>query len=621
MSSGGGSPGAGSTRPPGGRPAPSSTRVTGGAAQRNLSPKTLDLGRGFLSALFMAVRTAQIHDASNRAFERAVQGVRVAAEALFAATGGFSVSFVEESAFLNGVRLRFDGGTFDSMRTLRHILESKSLGGIEMRAPPAYEAIRQLITLFSPSAPVSETRVASDLLAAQIELLGVQRFADQSRDGVKIDRRVFAVQSYAKLLLALREQRVLSAKEGGAGMSHVPRLRAVRVVQDLVELAGDRLDFLLRLGSNHAGAPIDELHGVNVSLLSIVLAHALGLGRQDQVDVGVAGLFHDVGRSDAAEPRRLLGHVPRRSVVPAEASGDVLSDPTPIDPFPLAARIPEEHLATASVVDPAERRQPATAAPAYDGPLDVIPDGDDQPLEPGDSLHFISAADIDPDGFLQPADTLMERVDPYHPMSHVEDAGQPLHPEECLISQEHPHTSASFARLLAAGGLSRAGLVRAVVAAEHHSLTGEHAALSGGRPVAHLFSRIVAVADAYDALTSGLGSDNGVPVHPLDALAMLSGDRSARFDPKVIDLLINILRAFPAGTEVVLESGQVAVVASHAGGTRWDRPVVRTATTPPRIIDLMALEGDRFATRIVGTRLFMGHHGGAVAEGGAARRR
>jgi len=100
-------------------------------ANRALSPKAIELGRGFLSALFMGLRTAQIHDSSNKAFERAVQNVRTAAEGLYSATGGFSVSFVDESAFLNGVRLRFDGTTFDAMVTLRHILEQKDLGGIE----------------------------------------------------------------------------------------------------------------------------------------------------------------------------------------------------------------------------------------------------------------------------------------------------------------------------------------------------------------------------------------------------------------------------------------------------------------------------------------------------------
>ena len=45
-----------------------------------LTPKAQELGRGFLSALFMGVRTAQIHDSGNKAFERAVDTVRDAAE-------------------------------------------------------------------------------------------------------------------------------------------------------------------------------------------------------------------------------------------------------------------------------------------------------------------------------------------------------------------------------------------------------------------------------------------------------------------------------------------------------------------------------------------------------------
>jgi hypothetical protein len=71
----------------------------------NLPPKALEHARAFLSALFMGLRTAQIHDTSNSAFTKAVDTVHRAAEALYASTGGFQVQFVDESCFLNGVRL------------------------------------------------------------------------------------------------------------------------------------------------------------------------------------------------------------------------------------------------------------------------------------------------------------------------------------------------------------------------------------------------------------------------------------------------------------------------------------------------------------------------------------
>ncbi|CAN0565535.1 unnamed protein product, partial [Laminaria digitata] len=88
-----------------------------------LSRKAADLSKNLLSALFMAVRTAKIHDPSNAAFENAVQSVFRSAQALFQATGGFSLRFVEDTVFVNGSRLRFDASAYSTVRTLRHLME------------------------------------------------------------------------------------------------------------------------------------------------------------------------------------------------------------------------------------------------------------------------------------------------------------------------------------------------------------------------------------------------------------------------------------------------------------------------------------------------------------------
>jgi HD-GYP domain-containing protein (c-di-GMP phosphodiesterase class II) len=681
---------------PTGRDPGAATRVTRGSGV--VSAKTLELGRGFMSALFMGLRTAQIHDPQNQAFERAVNGVRVAADQLYAATGGFSISFVDESAFLNGVRLRFDGGMFDSMRTLRHILESKELGGIDLRAPPSYDAVRKLLLLFS-TAEVKEEVSREDLIAAQIGVLGVQTFADQSRDGVKVDRRIFALQSYAKLLLAFREQQEKAM--AGAHGTHAPRLRAVRVVQDLVELCGDRADFLLRLGSNHAGAPIDELHAVNTALLSISIGHALGLQRPDLVDIGVAGLFHDIGRSEGREAPLPVDAGIIGADAPIAYDGELkLADgwEPPMDGSPSADRpvpytgelrlehgpaerrarkgertegaellapehlMPVEHHATPQ--DPSDVPQPAligelvppedteeayfsltepnefgmttqaSVAPSFDGielPEDTAA-GDDEPIEldpsallspaegtaeddalviPVEALDLLSEGANSTEPTMPPVldeSALMPVEEPSPPIVPLgldaelrEIPGQPGHPEELISTTTHPHTAVSLVRLIAGGGIGRSSLTRAIVASEHHVLLGERYDWGDQRPRSHLFSRIVAVADAYDALTGGLGSEDGVPMMPLDALQYLASDPAGRVDLRLVDVLINILRAFPVGTLVVLDNGESAKVTSQAGGTRWDRPVVKTLTDPPRSVDLMLRDEGRFRARIIAT--------------------
>lgn len=443
-----------------------------GGLRQDLSDKTLDQGKNFLSSLFMAVRTAQIHQPGNKAFITAVDGVHRAAETLFASTSGFSVQFVEDVAFLNGLRLRFDTSSFGAIRTLRRIFEEHDLGGITMRTPPSRAAIHRLTILFSapPRSESSEADLVTkeELQELDIGLLGVQHFGDADPD-FKVDRRVFALQCYAKLLLGIREQleRLRAAKKDGGRMTaKPPRLRAVRVIQDLVELCDDRPDFLLRAASNREGAELIEVMGANSCVLAIATGYALGLPRSSLVDLGVAALFHHL---DAGIGR-----------------------PIPVD---------------------------ATGAPT------------------------------------------------------------------------------AIAQLLSDGGVGPSSYTRAFLVAERPTLDAPRARTSD----AHPYSRLLGVVVAYVQLTLGWGRER--VMHPLDALAQLFNDRE-RFDARMVDLLANVLRAFPAGMEVVLDDGRRARVLTHAGGSRWDRPVVHVLDGDHGNLDLMIRGAGRFERRIVGSRIF-----------------
>ena len=73
--------------------------------------------------------------------------------------------------------------------------------------------------------------------------------------------------------------------------------------------------------------------------------------------------------------------------------------------------------------------------------------------------------------------------------------------------------------------------------------------------------------------------------------------------------------AFPKGAIVVLDDGIVGDVLSQAGGTRWDRPLVRGSKTDddakPQTHDLMLQRDGRFVQRIRGTAFFCGRASGA----------
>lgn len=91
-----------------------------------------------------------------------------------------------------------------------------------------------------------------------------------------------------------------------------------------------------------------------------------------------------------------------------------------------------------------------------------------------------------------------------------------------------------------------------------------------GRP--SLFGRILAVCEAYDALTV-LGPDLR---RPAGALAAIQCEAGTRYDPRVVQALVNGLGRWPPGSVLELEDGRVVrVVGLPSGPADWQRPRCR----------------------------------------------
>ncbi|MGA2927358.1 MAG: HD-GYP domain-containing protein [Solirubrobacteraceae bacterium] len=102
----------------------------------------------------------------------------------------------------------------------------------------------------------------------------------------------------------------------------------------------------------------------------------------------------------------------------------------------------------------------------------------------------------------------------------------------------------------------------------------------------HEMSRIAAVADVYDAITS---ERVYAPAEPAHAGVRVIRDGSGRgFDPDIVEVFSRLVAPFPPGVEVELEDGRLGIVVSVPEAD-LDRPVVRIVFGPhgPYELDLL----------------------------------
>jgi hypothetical protein len=97
------------------------------------------------------------------------------------------------------------------------------------------------------------------------------------------------------------------------------------------------------------------------------------------------------------------------------------------------------------------------------------------------------------------------------------------------------------------------------VAYSHHEhLTGTGYPRGVDKTALSMFTRIVAVADTYDAITSDRVYQKGRP--HLIALGILTKAMHVEFDGKVVTQFINCIGFYPQGNVVELSSGEIGIV-------------------------------------------------------------
>lgn len=86
-----------------------------------------------------------------------------------------------------------------------------------------------------------------------------------------------------------------------------------------------------------------------------------------------------------------------------------------------------------------------------------------------------------------------------------------------------------------------------------------------------LYTKILHVADVYDALVSKRPYKN--PYAPCEAVEYIMGCCGAMFDREVVDMLVKYVPLYPKGTSIVLSDGREGVIKENAGAHNL-RPII-----------------------------------------------
>jgi HD-GYP domain-containing protein (c-di-GMP phosphodiesterase class II) len=440
------------------------------------------MGRSFIIALHGATRAIRLYPVENEAVKKALDDLTAVTTEILTREGEFELRVTSEFIFINQTRLRLDLDNYASFTQILSVFRAAGVG--VARVMPGVWPRDWLVFLSALQAPSSEAAedrfvdIAERLAKGGVTLIEVGPPSGVDDDGDFRERaKEAAKRTYSQSVAATKD--VINSVRMGRGVN-LKKIK--RVVQGIVDQILNEETSLLGLTTIRDYDEYTFTHSVNVCIFSVALGRRLGLGKRQLYDLGLAALFHDVGKS----------------------------------------RVPVDVL----------------------NKVEQLTDLD---------WRYIAA----------------------HPWMGL------LTLFQLRGQQELPYRAMT-------------------VAYEHHmkcDLTGYP---KNVRPRAlSIFSKIVAVADGFDAATSRRSYQTD-PLSPAAVLAGMRDNPRRGFDSVVVKAFINLLGIYPVGTLVVLDTFELAIVHSASPNPEAvSRPIVRVVSDergniayPGRNVDLTEQDAD-----------------------------
>ncbi|MDX1673509.1 MAG: HD-GYP domain-containing protein [Longimicrobiales bacterium] len=438
-------------------------------------------GQKLLATFYAALQGLKLFPLENQTVQKALDDLHTAARTVLDREGEIEIGLVGDFIFINEVRIRLDLSTYAAFSMVSKSLDNHGVGtvliheGIERDEWPPFLSL--LLQKPDPeNAFVTFTQRLQATPATHIEVGPERERAALDEDDAQAKER--AKRAYFQTVEVAKN--VLGDTRLGRSVN---ARRVKRAVQSIVDQVLTNETSIMGMTALRDYDDYTFTHCVNVCIFAVVLGQKLGLNKLQLYELGLGGLFHDIGKMR---------------------------------------------------IDEAITNKPGA-------------------------------------------------------LTEEEFEQMKQHTTEGLLALFHMH------------GFGEVPFRAMLMAYEHHmkiDLTGYPENQRDREPT--LFSKIIAVADGFDAATSNR-SYQSVPWRPEEALKEMQDNPKRGYDPLLVKALINVTGIFPVGTLVILDTHEMAVVtAPNPDPSKINQPIIKVIydangvpVPEPETVNLASDEAER----------------------------
>jgi HD-GYP domain-containing protein (c-di-GMP phosphodiesterase class II) len=253
-------------------------------------------GERFLVLLFRTIQAIKLYDDKNELVKQALsQLLNCASEILVESE--FTVLILDGGYYLQGKRFRYHRKTGRIVQDLLDTFTDRGLFGftfhpalLDTEPTDFLKFLRYLIQSFEKENPHEWLSLQiADKQFSWVELLDAEMAKQLRQEAPDNTRR--AKEMYQRSIASVRE---VSRRLGQGSQAGI--WKSKRVIHNVIDLVREDEALSIGMATIKQYDDYTYVHSVNVAVLSICLGNRIGLSKSSLTELGICGLFHDLGK-------------------------------------------------------------------------------------------------------------------------------------------------------------------------------------------------------------------------------------------------------------------------------------------------------------------------------------
>jgi len=248
--------------------------------------------------LYRLLKGASLYDRKNFIIDRLTQDCLQMVQSVITSEGHLFLKVVRDNFFFNNIRIQMKADKYPILRAFLQELRRRWIGDVEIMGEITGDHLKEFVYLLSGLEENNESnylyvkkqlefRSITTVDVGKLEFFKDDEIYTDSEDHKRYSKEVYfkSVNLVKEVMDSVKNQKVLNVR------------KAKRLMQNAVNSVMQDDSTLLGLATIKNYDDYTFNHCVNVAIYAIALGQRIGIPKKHLSHLGMAGLFHDVGKT------------------------------------------------------------------------------------------------------------------------------------------------------------------------------------------------------------------------------------------------------------------------------------------------------------------------------------